>query len=242
MPHDARMVELRKPAVRAKILADKDPTDDAWTVLLADPWPNTFVLGNPPNYEPGPERSIAGIARARGKSPEEVAYDLLLEDDGKAFLFFAVNGYAYGDSEPLREMLSFDRTVIGAADGGAHVGFICDASVPTTMLTHWCRDRSRGEKLPLEFVIKKQTKDAARLFGLHDQGVLMPGMRANVNLIDFENLNVAPPKMVNDLPTGASRLLQEANGYIATIVGGELARENGQPTGAKPGKLLRGGK
>lgn len=242
MPHAQRIAELRKPEVRAKILADRDPTDDAWTVLLADPWPNTFVLGNPPNYEPGPERSIAGIAKARNQSPEEVAYDLLLQDDGKAFLFFAVNGYAYGDSEPLREMLSFDRTVIGAADGGAHVGFICDASVPTTMLTHWCRDRTRGQKLPLEFVIKKQTHDAARLFGLNDRGVLAPGLRANVNLIDFDNLNVAPPKMVNDLPTGASRLLQEAQGYVGTIVGGEFTRENGQPTGAMPGVMMRGGK
>ena len=242
MPHEQRMVELRKPEVRAKILADSDPTDDAWTVLLADPWPRTFVLGNPPNYEPGPERSVAGIAASRGQSPEEVAYDLLLEDNGKAFLFFAVNGYAYGDSEPLREMLSFDRTVIGAADGGAHVGFICDASVPTTMLTHWCRDRTRGEKLPLEFVIKKQTSDAAKLFGLTDRGGLVPGLRANVNLIDFDNLNVKPPQMVNDLPTRASRLLQQATGYVATLVGGEVTREHGQFTGALPGRLMRGGK
>ena len=242
MPHEQRMVELRKPEVRAKILADSDPTDDAWTVLLADPWPRTFVLGNPPNYEPGPERSVAGIATSCGQSPEEVAYDLLLEDNGKAFLFFAVNGYAYGDSEPLREMLSFDRTVIGAADGGAHVGFICDASVPTTMLTHWCRDRTRGEKLPLEFVIKKQTSDAAKLFGLTDRGGLVPGLRANVNLIDFDNLNVKPPQMVNDLPTGASRLLQQATGYVATLVGGEVTREHGQFTGALPGRLMRGGK
>ena len=242
MPHEQRMVELRKPEVRAKILADSDPTDDAWTVLLADPWPRTFVLGNPPNYEPGPERSVAGIATSCGQSPEEVAYDLLLEDNGKAFFFFAVNGYAYGDSEPLREMLSFDRTVIGAADGGAHVGFICDASVPTTMLTHWCRDRTRGEKLPLEFVIKKQTSDAAKLFGLTDRGGLVPGLRANVNLIDFDNLNVKPPQMVNDLPTGASRLLQQATGYVATLVGGEVTREHGQFTGALPGRLMRGGK
>ena len=242
LPHEQRIAELRKPDVRARILADSDPTDDAWTVLLADPWPRTFVLGNPPNYEPGPERSVAGIAAARGQSPEEVAYDLLLEDDGKAFLFFAVNGYAYGDSEPLREMLSFERTVIGAADGGAHVGFICDASVPTTMLTHWCRDRSRGEKLPLEFVVKKQTRDAAQLFGLSEYGLLAPGFRANVNLIDFDNLNVKPPKMVNDLPTGASRLLQEATGYVATLVGGQVTRENGEQTGAWPGRLIRGGR
>ncbi|MEM7466412.1 MAG: amidohydrolase family protein [Pseudomonadota bacterium] len=242
MPHEQRMNELRKDEVRAKILADHDPTDDAWTVLLADPWPRTFVLGDPPNYEPGPERSVAGIAAARGQTPEEVAYDLLLENDGKAFLFFAVNGYAYGDSEPLREMLSFDRTVIGAADGGAHVGFICDASVPTTMLTHWCRDRTRGERLPLEFVVKKQTLDAAKLFGLEDRGLIEPGYRANLNVIDFDNLNVKPPQMVNDLPTGASRLLQEATGYVATLVGGETTRENGQYTGAVPGRLMRGGK
>ena len=116
------------------------------------------------------------------------------------------------------------------------------ASVPTTMLTHWCRDRTRGEKLSLEFVIKKQTQDAARLFGLNDRGVLTPGLRGNVNLIDFDNLNVAPPKMVNDLPTGASRLLQEAQGYVGTIVGGEFTRENGEETGALPGMLMRGGR
>lgn len=239
MTHDERMRELVKPEVRARMLADHDPNDDAWTVLLGDPWPNTYVLGDPPNYEPESERSVASLAAARGQPPEETAYDLLLENDGRNFLFFAVNAYPYGHLEPLREMIEYEHSVIGAADGGAHVGFICDASVPTTMLTHWVRDRSRGPRLPLEFVVRKQTHDAARLFGLTDVGTVTPGLRANLNVIDFERLNVRPPAMVHDLPTGAPRLLQEATGYVATVVGGQVTREHGAWTGATPGRLIR---
>ncbi|MEM7543885.1 MAG: amidohydrolase family protein, partial [Pseudomonadota bacterium] len=179
---------------------------------------------------------------ARGVAPEAAAYDLLLENNGKNFLFFAVNAYPYGHLEPLRQMIEWEHSVIGAADGGAHVGFICDASVPTTMLTHWVRDRTRGPKLPLEFVIKKQTHDAAALYNMRDRGLVKTGIRANLNVIDFENLNVAPPRMVNDLPTGASRLLQEATGYAATIVGGQITRRDGHYTGATPGMLVRSGR
>jgi len=239
MAHEARMAALRRPEVRARILADRDPNDDAWSVLLGDPWPNTYVLGDPPNYEPEAARSVAAIARARGQDPAETAYDLLLEDDGRSFLFFAVNAYAYGHLEPLREMLEFEHSVIGAADGGAHVGFICDASVPTTMLTHWVRDRTRGPRLPLEFVVHKQTRAAAELFGLDDHGLLAAGMRANLNVIDFDRLNVRAPRLVHDLPTGAGRLLQEAVGYRLTMVGGEITRWEGEFTGATPGRLLR---
>lgn len=239
MDHAARMHELRKPEVRARIINDRDPSDDAWSVLLGDPWPNTYVLGDPPNYEPEAERSIAAIAKSRQQAPEETAYDLLLENDGKNFLFFAVNAYPYGHLEPLREMLEFEHSVIGAADGGAHVGFICDSSVPTTMLSHWARDRKRGPKLPLEFVVHKQTRAAAELFGLNDHGLVAPGMRANLNVIDFDNLNVKPPQMVHDLPTGAARLLQQATGYHATIVGGRVTRSNGEYTGETPGIILR---
>ena len=240
LPLGERIHELRKPEVRARILADRDPTNDAWTVLLADPWPNTFVLGDPPDYEPGPERSVAAIAATRGQRPEETAYDLLLENEGRAFLFFAVNGYAYGNLEPLREMLQFPDALVGAADGGAHVGFICDASVPTTMLTHGTRDRKRGPKMPLEFVVRKQTYDAARLFGIPDRGLLRPGLRANLNLIDYPRLNVRPPRYVHDLPSQAGRLLQDAEGYLATIVGGTITREQGRDTGERPGQLIRG--
>ncbi len=239
MAHTARMAELVKPEVRDRILADHDPNDDAWSVLLGDPWPNTYLLGDPPNYEPEASRSIAAMARERNSSPEATAYDLLLENDGHNFLFFAVNAYPYGHLEPLREMIEYEHSIIGAADGGAHVGFICDASVPTTMLTHWVRDRSRGPKLPLEFIVHKQTRAAAQLFGLHDHGLIQPGLRANLNLIDFENLNVRPPKMVYDLPTGAPRLLQEAVGYEATIVGGRVTRRQGVYTGEVPGILVR---
>jgi N-acyl-D-aspartate/D-glutamate deacylase len=240
LPFPEQLRRLRDPEVRARILADEDPNDDIFKVIMSDPWDQVYVLGDPPDYEPDPARSLACLARARGCDPKALAYDLLLENDGTAFLLYAITGYADGHLEAVREMLLHPQSALGASDGGAHCRAICDAGVPTFMLTHWGRDRSRGARLPLEWLVRKQTRDTARLFGLADRGVLAPGYKADVNLIDFARLQVRSPHMVFDLPGGAPRLMQTADGYRATLVRGEVVVEDGVPTGAHPGRVIRG--
>jgi N-acyl-D-aspartate/D-glutamate deacylase len=169
-----------------------------------------------------------------------VAYDLLLQREGKELLYFPLLNYADGDFAPIREMLLHPEAVLGLSDGGAHCGIICDASMPTFMLTHWVRDRSRGERLPLEHVVRMQTANTAALFGLADRGRLAPGLRADVNLVDLANLRLDAPRMVFDLPASGRRLVQRAHGYRMTIQSGEPIYEDGEPTGALPGQLVRG--
>jgi N-acyl-D-aspartate/D-glutamate deacylase len=200
----------------------------------------TFVLGSPPEYEPGPDRSLTGIAATAGRTPVQVAYDAMLEDDGQGLLYVPVLNYSDGDLEPARAMLLHPRSAAGLGDGGAHCGVICDASQPTFMVTHWTRDRTRGERLPLEWVVKKQTHDTARLYGLGDRGTLEPGMVADCNLIDLDRLQLTNPTVVNDLPAGGSRILQGATGYVETIKSGVTTFAEGEDTGARPGSLLRG--
>jgi N-acyl-D-amino-acid deacylase len=200
----------------------------------------TFILGDPPEYEPGPERSLAGVAAASGKSPLEVAYDAMAEGDGEGLLYIPILNYATGDLDHVREMLLHPRGALGLADGGAHTGTICDASMPTFMLTHWTRDRSRGKTLPLSFIVKKQTHDTARLYGLTDRGTVEPGMLADFNLIDYDALTLGGPYVKHDLPAGGRRLLQGARGYVATIKSGVVTFEDGEPTGELPGQLVRG--
>ena len=236
---DAELAEaLRDPAVRASIL-DWEP--DAGTAdQLAGAYDRTFLLGDPPDYEPGPDRSLAGIAAASGRHPLEVAYDAMLVDDGQGLLYVPILNYAQGSLEPVREMFLHPRAASGLADGGAHCGVICDASMPTFMLTHWTRDRSRGERLPLEWVVKKQTHDTARLYGLADRGTIEVGMLGDLNVIDYDHLQLAPPQVVRDLPAGGSRLVQRAEGYVATIKSGVVTFDHGDDTGARPGELIRG--
>ena len=199
-----------------------------------------FVLGTPPNYEPGPERSVAAIAEADGVTPEDKLYDLLIANDGRDLLLLPALNYSNGNSDVTREMLLHPAAILGLSDGGAHCASICDASQPTWMLTHWVRDRCRGEKLPLELVVKLQTLDTATLYGFTDRGVLAVGKRADVNLIDMANLTLHPPRIAQDLPAGGRRLLQDATGYVATIVNGVVTRRHGVDTGARPGRLVRG--
>ena len=156
----------------------------------------------PPDYEPGPERSLAGVAAASGRSPIAVAYDAMLQDQGHGLLYLPILNYASGDLEPARQMLLHPRAAAGLGDGGAHCGVICDASQPTFMLTHWARDRTRGERLPLEWMVKKQTQDTALLYGLGDRGTLEPGKLADINVIDFERLQLGNPRVHDDLPAG----------------------------------------
>ena len=163
------------------------------------------MLGDPPEYEPGPERSLAGIAAATGRPALSVAYDAMLEDDGRGLLYVPILNYSDGDLHAAREMLLHPRAAAGLGDGGAHCGIICDASQPTFMLTHWTRDRTRGERLPIEWIVKKQTQDTARLYGLGDRGTVEPGTLADLNLIDYDRLQLTNPRVVADLPAGGRR-------------------------------------
>ena len=202
-------------------------------------WAGSYALGYPADYEPDPKNSIRNLAKRQGRDAREVALDILLEDGGRGFIHRPVMGYADGNLDPTYELLASPYTVPGGADGGAHVQVICDAGSPTFMLTHWVRDRSRGPRLGLEHIVRKQTHDAAQLYGMNDRGLLRPGLRADVNLIDFDNLDVGKLHMVHDLPTGSARLMQKAKGYVATFVAGVQTIAQGEDTGARPGRLAR---
>ena len=235
---EERLKKLRDPEIRAKILSEEH--GEAMYKRRVANFDNLYPLGDPPDYEPKPEDSIAARAERAGVDPTAFAYDYLLENDGTAMLYRPLYNYADRDHEVLREMLMDRDTVPGLSDGGAHYGFICDASFPTYLLTHWARDRSRGERIPLELLVKWQTQDTAATVGLNDRGVLRPGYKADVNIIDFEGLKLHAPKIVYDLPAGGRRLGQAAEGYRATIVSGVVTYQNGTHTGKLPGKLIRG--
>jgi N-acyl-D-aspartate/D-glutamate deacylase len=230
---------LADPEVRRSIVS-WTPSSPAQADAMAKAYDRTFILGDPPDYEPGPERSLAGVAAASGRSPLEVAYDEMAREGGQGLLYIPILNYASGDLDHVRDMMLHPQGLLGLADGGAHTGTICDASMPTFMLTHWTRDRSRGELLPLEYVVRKQTRDTARLYGLADRGTVEPGALADFNLIDYDALTLGAPFVTNDLPAGGRRLLQKASGYVATIKAGTVTFEHGEPTGALPGRLVRG--
>jgi N-acyl-D-aspartate/D-glutamate deacylase len=240
LPLAARVARLRDPAVRARLLAESPVEVTPLITYIASSFHKLFPLGDPPDYEPAPERSVRARAEREGRAPQEVAYDLLLERDGRELLYFPLLNYSNGDFEPIREMLLHPQAVLGLSDGGAHCGIICDASMPSYLLTHWVRDRRRGPRIPLEQAVRLQTSSTAQLFGLDDRGVLAPGAKADVNLIDLEALRLHPPEMVFDLPAQGRRLVQRADGYRMTIQSGVPIYEDGEPTGALPGRLLRG--
>jgi N-acyl-D-amino-acid deacylase len=244
IPLQQRLEKLRDPAVRRAILSE--PISPELLAILpplhqqiATRWDRLYLLGDPPDYEPVADRSVAAMAAQAGKAPEEFAYDYLTGEDGSRTFYFPVTNYVTGDHEPVREMLADPATLLGLSDGGAHCGVICDASAPTFMLTHWARDRSRGPQFPLEWVVKSQTSDTADFFGFNDRGRLLPGKKADFNLIDFQNLRIHPPRIQYDLPAGGKRLMQTADGYVATVVSGKPTFENGQSTGELPGRLVR---
>ena len=236
-PED-RLKQLRDLTVREKILAEEH-TEAMFKRRVAN-FENLYPLGDPPDYEPAPEDSIAGRARRTGQDPAAFAYDYLLGDNGTAMLYRPLYNYADQNHDVLREMLLDRDTVPGLSDGGAHYGYICDTSFPTYLLTHWARDRIRGEKIPLEDLVKWQTQDTAATVGLNDRGQLKPGYKGDINIIDFAKLKLHAPKIVNDLPAGGRRLGQSADGYVATIVSGVVTYQHGIATGALPGKLIRG--
>ena len=240
------VTRLREPAVRDAILSEADlPPNrsvlfDSMSKAIQLQLHKVYVLGDPPNYEPTREQSVKAIAEARNADPLGLLYDLLLEQDGHAMLMLPIFNYTDANLDAVREMFTHPAGVAGLGDGGAHCGMICDASIPTFLLTHWVRDRTRGEKMALEWVVKKQTADTAQLYGLGDRGTLTAGKKGDVNVIDLANMALHSPRVAHDLPAGGRRLLQEASGYVATIVSGEVIRRNGVDTGARPGTVLRG--
>ncbi len=236
-PLAIRAAKLADPAFRARLLAD--PPQEAPRGLTAD-WSRLFLLGAEPDYEPGPEASVAAEAARQGKAPEVVALDHMLSQGGRGMIYAPFLNYAEGSLDAVREMIVHPDTVPGLSDGGAHVGMICDGSFPTSLLTHWTRDRTRGPKIPLQDVIRRQTRETARCVGLHDRGRLAPGYRADVNVIDYDRLKLAAPQVAYDLPAGGRRLIQRASGYHATLVAGQVTYRDGVATGTLPGRLLRG--
>jgi N-acyl-D-aspartate/D-glutamate deacylase len=244
LPLGERVAKLRDVAFRARLLADEPDGSRAPGLSPARNWERIYPLGEEsPDYEPTPDRSIAALAAARGADPREIALDHMLDGgagNGRGMLYLPLLNYADNNLDHVRTMLLHDCVVPGLSDGGAHVGMICDGSFPTTNLAHWTRDRTRGPKLPLEMMIKGQCRDTAETVGLFDRGLLLPGYRADLNVIDLDRLTLKAPSVAYDLPTGGRRLVQRADGYTATLVAGEITYRDGAPTGALPGRLLRG--
>jgi N-acyl-D-aspartate/D-glutamate deacylase len=239
LPLKERLARLRQPEVRAAILKEgATATDDP--LLFRPNYDKMYLLGDPPDYEQPPENALGPQAARLGKRPEELAYDAMLSNEGRGMLYVPFLNYADGNLDATREMLCDPRSVPGLSDGGAHCGIICDASFPTYLLTHWTRDRSRGEKLSIPFVVAAQSRKTALSVGLADRGLIAPGHKADINVIDYDRLHLHPPKVHYDLPVGGRRLLQQVDGYDATIVSGVVTQRDGAPTGARPGKLVRG--
>lgn len=238
-PLAERVALMRDPGLRAKLVSEKPENDIPSLVARVQNFEYMFPFGDPPNYAPSREDCVAAMAEAQGRSPFEIVYDLLLEDDGHAMLFAPNSGIANYNFNACFELLQNPNTVVGLADGGAHVAHISDTSFPTFLLSYWGRDRPEGA-LDLGKMVARLTTDPAEVVGLKDRGVLAPGFKADINVIDFDRLQVERPYMVHDLPKGAKRLLQKARGYTATIVAGQPVYREGEATGALPGTLVRG--
>jgi N-acyl-D-aspartate/D-glutamate deacylase len=242
LPIEEQRRRLLDPELRRKILAEKPSEAEVaklsqFRQLVTSRWDKFFTMDDPPDYEPGPEKSVAAIAARTNHTPDEIAYDYIVEQN--QYLFFPVVNYVEGDHEPIRQMLNDPACLLGLSDGGAHCTSIVDSGLPSFMLAHWGRDRHRGPRLPLEHLVKRQTSETADFFGLSDRGRLAPGMRADVNLIDFDRLQLHKPELVHDMPANGRRFVQRVNGYEATIAAGIAIFERGEHTGAMPGRLVR---
>jgi N-acyl-D-aspartate/D-glutamate deacylase len=249
LPLEQRVRAMRDPAFKAQLLSEKSekiagdgsnvpPMADRFLANIDFVSMRMFRLGEHPDYEPPREASLFAESMRTGKKPLEVIYDALLENEGKELLYFPVFNYTSFDLDVVGEMLGHPLTLAGLSDGGAHVGTVCDASFPTFMLTHWARDRARG-RLPLERVVKMLAHDTARYMGFDDRGTVAVGQKGDLNVIDFDRLRLTRPSLVADLPAGGKRLVQRAEGYLATIVAGEVVVDRGSLTGARPGRLVR---
>ncbi|MCH2173510.1 amidohydrolase family protein [Myxococcota bacterium] len=244
LPLPERVAALRDPERRRRILSEEsietDPRIATLENQILQSLDKMYPLGDPPDYEPPPEASIQAMAERTGRDKFEVLYDEMLQLDGKQLVMLTMFGYADRDFEALRTMLDHPLSAFGLGDGGAHCGAICDASMTTSLISHWARDRKRGPRIPLERAVRKMTSDTASLYGLLDRGVVAPGKKGDLNVIDFERLGLGLPELAHDLPGGARRLIQKAQGYEATIVSGIVTLREGQHTGALPGRLIRG--
>ena len=239
-PWEARLAKLQDPAVRQKIIDDDPLFMGEFEAFVTQSFDKMFSMTSAADYEPDPADSVAAIAARTGQKPEAVAYDLLMGSNGDAFLYFPLFNYADGNLDVLHALHSHPQTRMGLSDAGAHCGAICDGGMPTFMLSFWTRDRTRGPKLSVEHVVKRQTSETAAFYGMHDRGVLAAGFKADVNIIDYDALNIGAPELVFDLPAGGRRLIQKATGYDMTVCSGVVIYEHGVPTGALPGKLVRG--
>ncbi|TDH61736.1 D-aminoacylase [Dankookia rubra] len=235
LPVDQRVAAMRDPATRARILSEDRFAGSNFPLLTRLSFDRMFPFGDPPDYTPPKESSIGAQAAREGRAPEEVAYDMLLADEGQSFIFCALTNYADYTVDASEELLRHPNTIVGLSDGGAHVGFISDGSFPSHLLAYW--GKRRGMKV--EELVRRQTSDTARAAGLHDRGLLKPGLRADINVIDWDALALDRPGMLYDLPGGGRRLMQTVRGYDATIVAGAVTYRHGEATGALPGKLVR---
>ena len=239
LPLDERVAELRRPEVREQLVNEEPSTKSALARFIIGRFDQIFPLGDPPDYEPEPSTSVAAVAERDGRNPQDVVLDWMLERDGRALLFAPLASYVDGNLDVVRELMTSPYTTMGLSDGGAHCGLICDASMTTYLLTHWVRDRTRGERLSLEDAVHLQTGRTAATYGFRDRGEIVEGKRADLNLIDLDALQLHEPEMVHDLPAGGRRLIQRVDGYRATICAGEITFRDGVPTGARPGRLVR---
>jgi len=239
LDHETLLERLRDPAVKAQLLSEKSLIKGGLMQDLPTLMGQVFPLGDVPNYEPLPEDSVAGIAKARGQEVMEVMYDLLVDNDGKELFYQPLGGYQGYSLDWQKQLLEHPNVLFGLSDGGAHCGVIADAGMPTFIMTHWGRDRTRGERMSLEFIVESLTSKTAKAFGMFDRGEISEGMIADLNIIDFDTLRLHRPEAVFDLPAGGRRLVQRAEGYDYTIKAGEVIFERGEHTGALPGKLVR---
>ena len=239
LPFAEKLQALRQPDFRAQILTET--CDDEVLRKRVTNWNRIFKLGDPADYEPAEDRSVAAEAARQGRDAQQVVYDWLLENDGKTILYRPLSNYSYGNLDTVGDMIGHPNTIIGLGDGGAHVGVLTDASAITYMLTHWTRDRSRGPKQSVEWAVRRLTRDSAQAIGLHDRGVIAPGYKADINVIDYDNLRICAPEVLYDLPAGGRRMVQRTKGYSATIVSGVPVQIGGETTGELPGRLIRGG-
>lgn len=240
LPWPEIKAHLSDPAFKEKMLNEQPLDMGFFASFVTRSFDKMYLMQGGIEYEPEASQSIAALAKANGRRPQEIAYDALMEEDAEAMLYFPLFNYANKSLDHLHTLHSHPRVKMGLSDAGAHCGAVCDGGMPTFMLTHWTRDRKRGPKLALEHVIKRQTRETAEMYGLMDRGVVAPGYKADLNIIDYENLRFETPKMVFDLPAEGRRLVQDASGYVATIVSGEVIVEHGKPTGVLPGRLIRG--
>jgi N-acyl-D-aspartate/D-glutamate deacylase len=240
LPLAERVERMRDPSVRARIISEKPLDPSVPMAAMGVRFASMFEVDGAPDYEPLPSTSIAARAAAAGVTPQELAYDVLLKEGGYSLIYLPIVNYAHGSLEAVRELLEHKDVVLGLGDGGAHCGMICDAAYSTFLLSYWARDRRLGPQLPLARVVKALTSDTALAVGLGDRGRLAPGYKADVNIIDHEGLRLHRPQSFRDLPGGGRRLIQKADGYVATIVNGQVVYRDGEPTGALPGRLVRG--